>query len=134
MARYIDRYYTAKDLLRAVQHRYDAAGLHGGGIFFNYSVSGGSRVLMTGGWRIGPLEPRISWVGGIYDPTYLVPSTLTSCALLDRFTTAFPQLCAAHSTTALQQLWGHLPASSMRTFTRNRLLLEEIKSLGRRVA
>ena len=30
MARYIDRYYTAKDLLRAVQHRYDAAGVHGG--------------------------------------------------------------------------------------------------------
>ena len=30
MAKYIARYYTAKDLLRAVQHRYDAAGVHGG--------------------------------------------------------------------------------------------------------
>ena len=101
---------------------------------FNYSVSGGSRVLMTGDWRIGPLEPRILMVRGFYDRTYLMSSTLPSCALLGRFTVAFPQLCVAHSTTALQQLWGHLPARFMRTFIRNCLFIEEIKSLEWRVA
>ena len=89
---------------------------------------------MTGGWGIGPLEHRISWVGGFYDPTYLLPSTLPSCVLLDKFTVAFPQPCAAHSTSSLQQLWRHLPAGSMRTFTQNRLLLEKIKPLSWRAA